>query len=76
MKKPRIKAEHAGCFVTVYNDGEGKTDAVLLEVQDDIAEVWYPHLLGKGGGFGFRDLVETASIVALGPPVAVNVPLF
>ena len=72
----RIKSKDAGCFVTVYNEGEGKTDAVLLEVADTMAEVWYPHLENVQGGLGLRDLVETSSIVALGPAVAVNVPLF
>lgn len=72
----KIRPKDAGCFVTVYNEGEGKTDAVLLEVQDDLSEVWYPHLNGESGGLGLRDIVESKSIVAVGPPVAVNVPLF
>ena len=72
----KIKPTDAGSFVTVYNEGQGKTDAILLEVSDDVAEVWYPHLLNDAGGAGARDLVETKSIVALGPPVAVHVPLF
>lgn len=72
----KIKPRDAGKFVTIYNPGEGKTDAILLEVTGDIAEVWYPHLQNEAGGSGIRDLVETSSIVALGPPVAVNVPLF
>lgn len=72
----RVKSSNAGAFVTVYNDGEGKTDAVLLEVVDDIAEVWYPHLENANGGMGFRDTIEVKSIKALGPPVALHVPLF
>lgn len=74
MKK--VKAKDTGCFVTVYTPGEGKSDAVLLEVVDDIAEVWYPHLQNEAGGAGDRAMVETKDIVAIGPPVAVNVPLF
>jgi hypothetical protein len=74
MKK--VTSKDAGKFVTVYNDGEGKTDAVLLEVLDNIAEVWYPHLQNDGGGTGNRDVVEVRSIIAVGPPVAVHVPLF
>ncbi len=72
----KIKAIDTGKFVTVYNEGEGKTDAVLLEVVDDVCEVWYPHLQNESGGVGNRSLVETAAIVAIGPPVAVHVPLF
>jgi len=74
MKK--IKSQDTGCFVTVYTPGEGKSDAVLLEVVDDIAEVWYPHLQNDAGGAGERVMVEVSNIVALGPPVAINVPLF
>jgi len=74
MKK--VKPQDTGCFVTVYTPGEGKSDAVLLEVVDDIAEVWYPHLQNESGGAGARVMVETGNIIALGPPVAVNVPLF
>jgi hypothetical protein len=72
----KVKATDTGKFVTVYNEGEGKTDAVLLEVIDDAAEVWYPHLQNKSGGVGCRDIIETSSIVIIGPAVAVHVPLF
>jgi hypothetical protein len=74
MKK--VKATDTGKFVTVYVPGEGKSDAVLLEVVDEIAEVWYPHIQNESGGVGERVMVEVANIVALGPSVAVNVPLF
>jgi hypothetical protein len=60
----------------VYNEGEGKMDAILLEVIDDVCEVWYPHLQSDLGGVGSRCLADTANIVAVGPPVAVHVPLF
>ena len=72
----KVKAADAGKFVTVYNEGEGKMDAVLLEVIDDVCEVWYPHLQNDMGGVGSRCLAETANITAVGPPVAVHVPLF
>jgi hypothetical protein len=72
----KLKEKDAGKFVTIYTDGEGKMDAILLEVTDDIAEVWYPHLQNKAGGVGTRELVLTSSVVALGPPVALHVPLF
>ena len=76
MKHPRVKQDDAGKFCTVYNEGEGKTDAILLEVAEDMAEVWYPHLQAQTGGMGVRDIVDCKSIVAIGPPVAVHVPLF
>ncbi len=72
----KVKATDTGKFVTVYTEGEGKSDAVLLEVVDDIAEVWYPHLQNSAGGVGERVMIESRSVVALGPLVAVNVPLF
>jgi hypothetical protein len=72
----KIKPSDAGKFVTVYFDGEGKMDAVLLEVQDDVAEIWLPHLASDRGGVGCRTLVETADITAVGPLVAVHVPRF
>ena len=71
----KAKASDTGKFVTVYTEGEGKMDAILLEVVDDVAEVWYPHLANEAG-VGVRNLVEVTSIVAIGPAVAVNVPLF
>lgn len=74
MKK--VKPQDTGRFVTVYTPDEGKSDAVLLEVVDDIAEVWHPHLQNGAGGAGERSMVETKNIVAIGPLVAVNVPLF
>lgn len=70
------KPKDAGKFVTVYEEGKGKMDAVLLEVADDVAEVWFPHLDNGLGGTGVREIVETKSVVAIGPPVAVSVPLF
>ncbi len=72
----KVKTTDTGKFVTVYNEGEGKMDAVLLEVIDDVCEVWYPHLQNDDGGVGSRCLAETADIVTIGPPVAVHVPLF
>lgn len=72
----KVKQTDTGNFVTVYNEGQGKTDAVLLDVQDDVCEVWYPHLQNESGGTGLRDLVESSQIVAIGPAVAVHVPLF
>jgi len=72
----KVKPTDTGHFVTVYNEGEGKTDAILLEVQDDIAEVWYPFLQNESGGNGNRDLIDSKSIVAIGPAVAVHIPLF
>lgn len=72
----KVKQKDTGNFVTVYNEGQGKTDAVLLDVQDDVCEVWYPHLQNDSGGCGLRDIVGTDQIVAMGPPVAVHVPLF
>lgn len=72
----KVRATDTGKYVTVYNEGEGKMDAVLLEVVDDAAEVWYPHLQNDSGGVGNRDTIETSSIVAIGPAVAVHVPLF
>jgi len=72
----KIKPTDAGRFVTAYFEGEGKMDAVLLEVQDDVAEIWLPHLVSEDGGAGSRTLVDTADITALGPLVAVHVPKF
>jgi len=72
----KVTQKDTGRFVTVYVEGEGKYDAVLLEVADDLAEVWYPHLTNEQGGRGERDIVERKNIVASGPMVAVHVPLF
>jgi predicted thioesterase len=72
----KVKAIDTGKFVTVYTEGEGKMDAVLLEVVEDVCEVWYPHLQNDNGGVGSRNLVEASTIVSIGPPVAVHVPLF
>jgi hypothetical protein len=72
----RTTSKDTGRFVTVYELGQGKTDAVLLEVADDLAEVWYPHLQNESGGKGLRDVIEKKQIVALGPEVGVHIPLF
>lgn len=71
----KVKATDTGKFVTVYTEGEGKMDAVLLEVVEDVCEVWFPHIVNEFGAC-VRNLVEASSIIAIGPAVAVNVPLF
>lgn len=74
MKK--VKPSDTGRFVSVYNEGQGKTDGILLEVVEDVCEVLYPHLQNEAGGYGLRDVSEVKNIVALGPVVVINVPLF
>ncbi len=72
----KVKQQDTGNFVTVYNEGQGKTDGILLDVIEDMAEVWYPHLQNETGGNGLRDIIGVEQIVTMGPSVAVHVPLF
>lgn len=72
----KVKQTDTCNFVTVYTEGEGKADAILLDVQDDVCEILYPHMQNASGGNGLRDIVASEQIVAMGPPVAVHVPLF
>jgi len=72
-----VAQEDIGRFVTIYFDDEGKKDGVLLSYcGGDDYRVWFPHTQNEEGGVGSDAIVDSDQIVALGPFIAVQIPLF
>ena len=66
----RVTAAHIGCFVRCYyREDYGCMDAVLVDVADDLAEVYFV-------GLKVKELIETSTIVAIGPALTASVPRF
>lgn len=70
MRNLRIKPEDIGCFVRCYYKADyGCMDAVLVDLADDVAEVYFI-------GLRVKEIVETSDIIAVGPALTASVPRF
>lgn len=78
MRKTRkVKPNDTGKFVTVYFTDEGKKDGILLNViGEEDARVYFPHTENDKDGIGSNAIVSVDQIIAIGPKVVIEIPLF
>ena len=66
----KVREEHVGNFVRCYYSQDyGCMDGVLVEHADDLVEVYFI-------GLKLKEIIPTADIVAMGPPLTALVPRF